>query len=171
LLVPAIVIAIAACGDDSKSSSTTAAAAAVTTAAPAATAATAAPTTLAPTTTAAATTTAAPTTVAATQTSAAAAAADAGTGTAVAVSESEFKIEGVSPTMTAGDYTFNVTNTGNFPHNLIISGPGVDNQKTDNLTAGTSGSLTVTLQPGTYEFYCGVPTHKGKGMDLTVTFA
>jgi len=73
--------------------------------------------------------------------------------------------------MTAGDYTFNVTNTGNFPHNLIISGPGVDNQKTEKLTAGTSGSLTVTLQPGTYEFYCGVPTHKGKGMDLTVTVA
>ena len=166
LLVPAIVLGIAACGDDSESSSTTVAAAA-----------TAAPTTAAPATTAAPTTTAAPaTTAAATTTTAAAtatsaAAAPAGTGTAVAVTESEFKIEGVSPTMTAGDYTFNVTNSGNFPHNLIINGPGVDNQKTENLTAGTSGSVTVTLQPGTYEFYCGVPTHKGKGMDLTVTVA
>jgi len=35
--------------------------------------------------------------------------------------------------MTAGDYTFNVTNSGNFPHNLIISGPDVDNQKTANM--------------------------------------
>jgi len=165
LLVPAIVLGIAACGDDSESSSTTVAAAA-----------TAAPTTAAPATTAAPTTTAAPattaaattTTAAATETSAAAAPA---AGSAVPVTESEFKIEGVSPTMTAGDYTFNVTNSGNFPHNLIINGPGVDNQKTENLTAGTSGSVTVTLQPGTYEFYCGVPTHKGKGMDLTVTVA
>jgi len=136
LLVPAIVLGIAACGDDSESSSTTVAAAA-----------TAAPTTAAPATTAAPTTTAAPaTTAAATTTTAAAtatsaAAAPAGTGTAVAVTESEFKIEGVSPTMTAGDYTFNVTNSGNFPHNLIINGPGVDNQKTENLTALKSAGL------------------------------
>jgi uncharacterized cupredoxin-like copper-binding protein len=31
--------------------------------------------------------------------------------------------------------------------------------------------LTVPLTAGTYEVYCGIPTHKGKGMDLTITVA
>lgn len=34
---------------------------------------------------------------------------------------------------------------------------------------GQSGSLTVDLQPGTYQIWCPVGDHKGKGMDTTIT--
>jgi len=39
------------------------------------------------------------------------------------------------------------------------------------MTGGQSGSLTVTLQKGTYQLWCGVPGHKDKGMVTTITVA
>lgn len=157
VMVSGMLLAIAACGSSGPSSSATTPAA---TTPPAATAA--------PTTAAAATTTAAApaTTAASTATTAAAAA-----GTPVAVNESEFKIDLPSLTMAPGTYTFNISNTGKFKHNLIIEGPGIDKTQSPTVEAGQTGSVTVTLQAGSYEFSCGVPTHKGKGMDLTVTVA
>ena len=35
--------------------------------------------------------------------------------------------------------------------------------------AGSSAKLTVTLQSGTYDFYCSIPGHKAAGMDQKVT--
>ncbi len=140
-----LLIGLAACGSDSKSSSTTAAAAA-----PAATTA-AAP----------AATTAAP--------SAGTAAAAATGGTPVAVTETEFKIDIPQTAFTAGAYTFNITNSGKFKHNVVVAASDGTTVKSDTLAPGTTGDLNVTLKPGTYEVYCGVPTHKGKGMDLTIT--
>lgn len=141
-LAAAIPFAVAACGSDSP------AAPATTTSAPATT------------TSAPATTTSAP----ATTTSAAA--------TQVTVSATEFKFTLSQSTFTAGTYQFAVTDAGQAPHNFIINGPGVDNQKIpvgSPLSAGQSDSGTVTLQAGSYEFYCGVPGHKAKGMTMTVT--
>ena len=51
---------------------------------------------------------------------------------------------------------------------LTINGPGVDNEATPTFPSGTK-TLTVTLQKGTYEFYCSVPGHKAAGMDVKVT--
>jgi plastocyanin len=168
LLMSAMLLGVAACGSSTKASTATnAPAAAATTPAAAATTPAAAATTpaaAATTTAAAATTTAA---AAATTTAGAAAA----TGTPVAVSESEFKIDLPSLTMAPGTYTFNIDNTGKFHHNLVIEGPGVDKVVSPTVEAGQKGSITVTLQAGSYEISCGIPTHKGKGMDLTVTVA
>lgn len=162
VLVSALLFGIAACGSDEKSSSeTSAATAAPTSAAAAATTAAAA----APTTAAAA----AETTAAATETTAAGGAA--GAATSVAVTESEFKIELGETTFAPGDYTFDITNGGEFKHNLVIEGPGVDDAKSDTFEGGQAGQLAVTLQAGTYELYCGVPTHKDKGMKLEITVA
>ena len=136
-----LLFGVAACGSDSKTASTTPVAAATvpaTVAAPAAT------------------------------TGATTAAAGAGAGTAIAVGESEFKIELPQTTFTAGTYTFNISNTGQFKHNLIVEGNGTKVQS-DTFNGGASGTLSVPLTAGTYEVYCGVPTHKGKGMDLTIT--
>ncbi len=42
--------------------------------------------------------------------------------------------------------------------------------KTPDLIApGESESVTVTLQAGTYDVYCGVPGHKAQGMDVKIT--
>ncbi len=34
---------------------------------------------------------------------------------------------------------------------------------------GSSGTLTVDLKPGTYEFYCPVANHKEMGMEGEIT--
>ena len=89
-------------------------------------------------------------------------------GTATAVDESEFTITLPSKTLSAGTYTFQVTNKGKFPHNLVVDGPGVQNETSPTIPAGSTGDLTVTLQKGSYEFYCSIDGHKAQGMDLTV---
>lgn len=89
-------------------------------------------------------------------------------GTAMAVAESEFTITLPSKTLTAGTYTFNVTNKGKFAHNLTVDGAGVQDKATPTLAPGSTGDLTVSLQKGSYEFYCSVDGHKEMGMDVTV---
>ena len=89
-------------------------------------------------------------------------------GTAMAVAESEFTITLPSKTLTAGTYTFNVTNRGKFAHNLTVDGAGVQDEATPTLAPGSTGDLTVSLQKGSYEFYCSVDGHKEMGMDVTV---
>jgi len=92
-----------------------------------------------------------------------------GAGTTVAVTETEFSIDLPSKTLQAGTYTFKVTNSGSFTHNLTVDGPGVEDKASPSLSPGDSGEVTVTLQKGTYTFYCSVDSHKEKGMDATVT--
>lgn len=90
-------------------------------------------------------------------------------GTSVGVVETEFSITLDKTSFTPGDYTFAIQNQGSFPHNLIIEGPGVGSKASPTLGNGQSGSLTVTLQKGSYELWCSVPGHKDKGMDITIT--
>ena len=89
-------------------------------------------------------------------------------GTAKTVTESEFTITLPSKTLPAGTYTFKVTNKGKFAHNLTVDGAGVPDKATPTLAPGSTGDLTVTLQKGSYEFYCSVDSHKQMGMDVTV---
>ena len=92
-------------------------------------------------------------------------------GTSVGVIEKEFSITLAQPSLSAGTYTFAIQNQGSLPHNLIIEGPGVDKKSSPKLAAGESGSLTVDLQKGSYELWCGVDSHKDKGMDMKITVA
>ena len=86
----------------------------------------------------------------------------------VKVAESEWKVV-LPKTLSAGKYTFEASNQGKFPHDLTIDGPGVSDEKTSEIAAGSSAKLTVTLQSGTYDFYCSIPGHKAAGMDQKVT--
>ncbi|HEU4907425.1 MAG TPA: cupredoxin domain-containing protein [Propionibacteriaceae bacterium] len=81
-------------------------------------------------------------------------------GTAMAVAESEFTITLPFKILTAGTYTFKVTNKGKFAHNLTVDGAGVQDKATPTLAPGSTGDLTVSLQKGSYEFYCSVDGHK-----------
>lgn len=88
--------------------------------------------------------------------------------TSVAVSETEFKITLAQTPTKAGSYAFAVKNDGKVPHDLVVSGNGV-NAKTPLLNPGDSNTLKVDLKPGTYDLYCSVPGHKQAGMNLKLT--
>jgi plastocyanin len=94
----------------------------------------------------------------------------AGGGTAVTATETEFHIALSQTSFTPGTYTFTAVNKGQFQHNLVINGPGVDQAQTAGLlNPGQSEPVTVTLSKGSYEIYCGVPGHKEQGMDVKIT--
>jgi uncharacterized cupredoxin-like copper-binding protein len=87
----------------------------------------------------------------------------------VNVSLTEYKIGLDTSTFTAGTYTFTASNDGKYPHGFQIDGPGVQDKGSGTIQPGDTGTLTVTLQKGSYDFYCPVPGHKDKGMDQKVT--
>jgi plastocyanin len=93
-----------------------------------------------------------------------------GGGTAVAVAADPggaLKFTTKTLSAKAGKVTFKFTNKAQIPHALAIEGHGVD-AKTAVVTGGAA-SLTASLKPGTYEFYCPVDGHKAAGMEGTLT--
>ena len=70
----------------------------------------------------------------------------------------------------AGKVTIVMKNPSSLPHAIAIEGKGVDKDGTTVGNGGTS-TVSVTLKPGTYEFYCPVDGHKQAGMEghLTVS--
>lgn len=50
-----------------------------------------------------------------------------------------------------------------FPHDIAIKGHGIK-AKGKVVHVGGTSKVTVTLKPGTYEFYCTVPGHEAGGM-------
>ena len=89
-------------------------------------------------------------------------------GKVVNVVEKEFSITMPKAAMVPGTYTFQVSNQGTISHNLTVSGPGVSTTGSSTISLGQFADLTVTLQRGSYEFWCSVDSHKDQGMDLTV---
>jgi plastocyanin len=79
---------------------------------------------------------------------------------------SEWTIQLSEATVPAGQVTFTATNGGSIPHALEVEGHGTE-QKSPLIQPGASATLTLTLEPGTYEVYCpvGVDSHKKLGMD------
>jgi uncharacterized cupredoxin-like copper-binding protein len=90
------------------------------------------------------------------------------TSKAVQVSEVEFKIKLPQTSVPAGRYTFDVSNDGKVPHDLVVKGAGAQ-KGTPTIDPGQSKSLQVDLKPGTYDVYCSIPGHKQLGMDVTLT--
>ena len=70
-------------------------------------------------------------------------------------------------TATAGEVTIEFMNDSGIPHNVEVEGNGVE-EVSDTITEGST-SLTLTLEPGEYEFYCAVPGHREGGMEGTLT--
>lgn len=67
----------------------------------------------------------------------------------------------------AGKISIVLTNESSVPHNVSIEGNGVDVE--GETFSGGERTLTVTLEPGTYTFYCSVPGHRQAGMEGTLT--
>lgn len=70
-------------------------------------------------------------------------------------------------TAAAGEVTIELTNDSGIPHNVEVEGNGVE-EVSETITEGST-SLTLTLEPGEYEFYCAVPGHREGGMEGTLT--
>jgi uncharacterized cupredoxin-like copper-binding protein len=87
---------------------------------------------------------------------------------AVQVDLTEYAIN-MPDTLAAGKQQLQITNHGKEQHSFVIEGTGVHQQLPGNLTGGGTGTLDVDLKPGTYEVYCPVDEHKGKGMHRTIT--
>jgi plastocyanin len=89
-------------------------------------------------------------------------------GKKVTVVEVEYKIQLPKTTLAPGTYELEVENKGKIPHNLTVAGPG-GTERTQDISAGQSATLTVKLKPGNYDFYCSIPGHKQQGMNQKVT--
>jgi uncharacterized cupredoxin-like copper-binding protein len=93
-------------------------------------------------------------------------------GGTVTVSETDFKLNPANAKVSkAGPVTIQVTNNGKVEHSLEVEGNGVEQKLSKNLAPGESGSLKVTLKPGTYDWYCPVDGHRKLGMEGKLTVA
>lgn len=92
-----------------------------------------------------------------------------GAGGTVDISETEYKLDPADATVKSGSVTIDVSNDGQITHNLEIEGNGIEEQGIDNLDAGSTGKLTVDLQPGDYEIYCSIDGHRDLGMEGSIT--
>jgi uncharacterized cupredoxin-like copper-binding protein len=110
-------------------------------------------------------------TSAATQASTTGGAAATGAGGTVDVAATDYKFSPSDPTVKSGKVTFNEKNDGQTTHSLEIEDvtPGHDQELEGDVAAGQSGTLTVDLKPGKYEFYCPIDNHKELGMEGEIT--
>jgi plastocyanin len=67
-----------------------------------------------------------------------------------------------------GRVTLVMENPSSIPHNVSIDGGGVDEEGNTVQQGGTS-TVSATLRPGRYEFYCSVPGHRQGGMEGQLT--
>src|SRR2546422_6004422 len=69
-------------------------------------------------------------------------------------------------TVPAGTVTFSITNAGSIPHGFEVEGHGIEKEIAV-IQPGASDTLTLTLEPATYEVYCpvGEDSHKKLGME------
>ena len=68
----------------------------------------------------------------------------------------------------AGKVTIEMTNMSPVEHDVAVAQGTTVAGQTPVFTGGTK-SVTLTLKPGTYTFYCTVPGHRQAGMEGTLT--
>jgi uncharacterized cupredoxin-like copper-binding protein len=131
-------------------------------------------------------------TVAANPTTAGGAGTSGGTGAPVNVTEADFKIQPSTTTAAPGPVTFHITNSGSQVHEFVVvktdtagdklpmatDAPEVQEDasgltvvdEAEDIAAGASADLNVTLEAGHYVLICNIPGHYTLGMhsDFTV---
>lgn len=157
LVIPVMALAVTACGSSSSSSTSSNAPVATSSTAPAAVS------------------TSSSTTAASTSSSTAAAAPSSGAGTKLTlapVKTGMLMYNSKTLSAKAGKVTIDFTNDSPVPHNVTVqsgtSGPTIAATPT---FASGSKTITMTLKPGTYTYYCSVPGHRAAGMLGTLKVA
>jgi plastocyanin len=80
----------------------------------------------------------------------------------------QLKFLAASASAKPGKVTLRMVNKSSTPHDIAITG-GALNRVGPIVSGGGVSSVTTTLQPGTYTFYCSVPGHRQAGMQGTLT--
>jgi plastocyanin len=88
---------------------------------------------------------------------------------ALSVTAVDFDFHLDSTDLPAGDYEISLTNDGDATHDLVVERDGADVAASDSTRPGDSTTLSVTLEPGTYVFYCSIGNHRQMGMEVEVT--
>jgi plastocyanin len=83
-------------------------------------------------------------------------------------SSGQLKFDKSTLSAKAGNVTITMDNPSPVSHAIAVEGNGVDKDGKTVSMGGTS-TVTVSLKPGTYEFYCPVDGHKAAGMKGTLT--
>jgi uncharacterized cupredoxin-like copper-binding protein len=115
-----------------------------------------------------------------------------GGGGGVGVTLADYSVTLDSTSLSAGDVTFNVTNDAGQVHEFVVvktdlaedalpldDGGDVDEEATEispvdeieDIEPGTSPSLAVTLEAGSYVALCNLPGHYEQGMHAAFTVA
>jgi plastocyanin len=68
----------------------------------------------------------------------------------------------------AGAVTITMDNPSSVPHNVAISGQGVQEQG-ETVEQGGTSEVSAELRQGEYEYFCSVPGHQEAGMEGTLT--
>jgi plastocyanin len=80
----------------------------------------------------------------------------------------QLKFLASSATATPGKVVLDMKNSSSTPHDIAITGGGL-NQIGPVVANGGTSSVTASLKPGKYTFYCSVPGHRAAGMVGTLT--
>lgn len=89
----------------------------------------------------------------------------------ISVRAAEFSLILSRPSLPAGEAIVELNNRGEDPHDLDLSPAGSSGVVLDlpEVESLQRTSAPVNLEPGTYEFYCSLPNHRGSGMEATLT--
>lgn len=108
----------------------------------------------------------------------------------IGITLSDFKVEPAETSAAAGELTFDITNDAEQTHEFVIvktdlaadalptntdgdvdeEGEGIEPvDEIEDITAGSTQSLTVSLDAGSYVFLCNLPGHYRQGMHTTFT--
>jgi plastocyanin len=80
----------------------------------------------------------------------------------------QLKFLASSASATPGKVTLQMKNMSSVSHDIAITGGGL-NQIGQIVSNGGTSTVTASLKPGTYTFYCSVPGHRAAGMVGTLT--
>jgi plastocyanin len=83
--------------------------------------------------------------------------------------EGLLKFDTTSLSAKAGKVSIAFTNTASLEHNLTVASPSGSVLGATPTFQGGSKTLSLTLKPGVYTFYCSVPGHRQGGMEGTLT--